>query len=175
MNKCLGHYYPFHGSVKTWLSPRLSGQTFVRYKNTLLTFFGCLFQWFFFSPDKIEPIVKVLYSSVSTISFMLPSSFNITTKNTNPWPFQNKGFKLILLGINISHLGKRKIIFKIPFLGGYVSSQEGNPPGFHEKQVTSQHIWHWQSRCDDMDKQSSGSQPQKSSKMSGKVVFGFRF
>ena len=28
-------------------------------------------------------------------------------------------------GINISHLGKRKIIFKMPFFGGYVSSLEG--------------------------------------------------
>ena len=27
--------------------------------------------------------------------------------------------------INISHLGKRKIIFKMPFLGGYISSLEG--------------------------------------------------
>ena len=31
-----------------------------------------------------------------------------------------------LQGINISHLGKRKIIFKMPFLGGYVSSLEGS-------------------------------------------------
>ena len=30
-----------------------------------------------------------------------------------------------LQGTNISHLGKWKIIFKIPFLGGYVSSLEG--------------------------------------------------
>ena len=30
-----------------------------------------------------------------------------------------------LQGINISHLGKRKIIFKMPFLGGYVNSLEG--------------------------------------------------
>ena len=30
-----------------------------------------------------------------------------------------------LQGINISHLRKRKIIFKMPFLGGYVSSLEG--------------------------------------------------
>ena len=30
-----------------------------------------------------------------------------------------------LQGINISHLGKTKIIFKMPFLGGYVSSLEG--------------------------------------------------
>ena len=27
--------------------------------------------------------------------------------------------------INISHLGKKKIIFKMPFLGGYVSFLEG--------------------------------------------------
>ena len=33
-----------------------------------------------------------------------------------------------LQGINISHLGKRKIIFKMPFLGGYVSSLKGNLP-----------------------------------------------
>ena len=33
--------------------------------------------------------------------------------------------KLTLQGINLSHLGKRKIIFKMPFLGGYVSSLEG--------------------------------------------------
>ena len=30
-----------------------------------------------------------------------------------------------LQGINISHLGKRKLIFKMDFSGGYVSSQEG--------------------------------------------------
>ena len=30
-----------------------------------------------------------------------------------------------LQGINISHLGKRKIIFNMPFFGGYVSSLEG--------------------------------------------------
>ena len=30
-----------------------------------------------------------------------------------------------LQGINISHLGKRNIIFKMPFLGRYVSSLEG--------------------------------------------------
>ena len=30
-----------------------------------------------------------------------------------------------LQGINISHLGKRKIIFKSAVLGGYVSSLEG--------------------------------------------------
>ena len=33
--------------------------------------------------------------------------------------------KITLQGINISHLGKRKIIFKMPFLGGYVSFLEG--------------------------------------------------
>ena len=32
---------------------------------------------------------------------------------------------LTLQGINISHLGKRKIIFKMPFFGGYVSFLEG--------------------------------------------------
>ena len=32
-----------------------------------------------------------------------------------------------LQGINISHLGKRKIIFKMQFLGGYVSFLEGMP------------------------------------------------
>ena len=32
---------------------------------------------------------------------------------------------ITLQGTNISHLGKRKIIFKSAFLGGYVSSQEG--------------------------------------------------
>ena len=33
--------------------------------------------------------------------------------------------KTTLQGINISYLGKRKIIFKMPFFGGYVSSLEG--------------------------------------------------
>ena len=33
--------------------------------------------------------------------------------------------KFTLQGINISHLGKRKIIFKMPFVGGYVSFLEG--------------------------------------------------
>jgi len=36
-----------------------------------------------------------------------------------------RGDETTLQGINISHLGKRKIIFKMPFLGGYVSSLEG--------------------------------------------------
>ena len=39
-----------------------------------------------------------------------------------------------LQGINISHLGKRKIIFKMPFFGGYVSSLEGNP------WITNRHV-----------------------------------
>ena len=46
-----------------------------------------------------------------------------------------------LQGINISHLGKRKIIFKMPFLGGYVSSLEGNLliiPHFLVGKT-----WHW--------------------------------
>ena len=34
--------------------------------------------------------------------------------------------RVTLQGINISHLGKRKIIFKMPFLG-FVSSLEGSP------------------------------------------------
>ena len=39
------------------------------------------------------------------------------------WVCENCG--ITLQGTNISHLGKRKIIFKMPFLGGYVSSLEG--------------------------------------------------
>ena len=38
---------------------------------------------------------------------------------------QKKYKKHTLQGINISHFGKRKIIFKMPFFGGYVSSLEG--------------------------------------------------
>ena len=46
------------------------------------------------------------------------------------WWDPNKGtLTSTLQGINISHLGKRKIIFKMPCLGGYVSSLEGNKPG----------------------------------------------
>ena len=37
-------------------------------------------------------------------------------------------FAYTLQGTNISHLGKRKIIFKMPFFGGYVSSLEGISP-----------------------------------------------
>ena len=35
-----------------------------------------------------------------------------------------------LQGTNISHFGKRNIIFKMPFFGEYVSSLEGNLPFF---------------------------------------------
>ena len=49
-------------------------------------------------------------------------------KKLNHW----KG-SLTLQGTNISHLGKRKIIFKYAFSGGYVNSLEGN----HPKKVTS--------------------------------------
>ena len=41
----------------------------------------------------------------------------------------SRSIKKSLQGINISHLRKRKIIFKSAFLGGYVSSQEGIHPG----------------------------------------------
>ena len=38
-----------------------------------------------------------------------------------------------LQGINISHLRKRKIIFKMPFLRGYVSSLEGHNTRWFQK------------------------------------------
>ena len=48
------------------------------------------------------------------------------THNDRPMMLKiSKKNSLTLQGINISHLGKRKIIFKMPFLGGYVSSLEG--------------------------------------------------
>jgi len=37
--------------------------------------------------------------------------------------------KYTLQEINISHLGKRKIIFKYAIFGGYVSFLEGKPNG----------------------------------------------
>ena len=49
---------------------------------------------------------------------------------TRQWPtpkcWKVSAFLLTLQGINISHLGKRKIIFKMQFLVGCVSSLEGN-------------------------------------------------
>ena len=41
------------------------------------------------------------------------------------WGFRLKVYRYTLQGINISHLGKRKIIFKMPFFWGYASSLEG--------------------------------------------------
>ena len=38
------------------------------------------------------------------------------------------GFFVTLQGINISHLGKREIIFKSAIFGGYISSLEGTLP-----------------------------------------------
>ena len=43
----------------------------------------------------------------------------------NPILIRFPGHETTLQGINISHLGKRKIIFKLPFFGRYVSSLEG--------------------------------------------------
>ena len=45
------------------------------------------------------------------------------------WWFRNpaKPVENTLQGINISHLGKKKIIFKMPFFGGYVGSLEKIP------------------------------------------------
>ena len=48
-------------------------------------------------------------------------------------------FLYTLQGINMSHLGKRKIIFKMPFCGGYVSSLEGNHK-LHEYWWISMHL-----------------------------------
>ena len=52
--------------------------------------------------------------------------------------------------INISHLGKSKIIFKMPFFGGYASSQEGAPsfPSYFavlklQRQFHSEVDWMW--------------------------------
>ena len=55
-----------------------------------------------------KPHVSIIFATEAT-SRIIP-----ITKKTNT-----------LQGTNISHLGKRKIIFKMPFLGGYVSSLEG--------------------------------------------------
>ena len=48
-----------------------------------------------------------------------------------------------LQGINISHLGKRKIIFKMAFLGGYVSFLEGKsfPCFVGEKKTAHGYSW----------------------------------
>ena len=43
----------------------------------------------------------------------------------NRWNMMKQYEGITLQRTNISHLGKRKIIFKSAFLGGYVSSQEG--------------------------------------------------
>ena len=45
-----------------------------------------------------------------------------------PRPCSPEVWPLTLQGINRSHLGKRKIIFKMPIFGGYVSSLEGRFP-----------------------------------------------
>ena len=74
------------------------------------------------------PIYKRYLDSISSITSLInkryPSLDYIPLIN-------NISLLYTLQGINISHLGKRKIIFKMPFLGGYVSSQEG----------TTCHIW----------------------------------
>ena len=66
-----------------------------------------------------QPFFLAGYPTAWCLTFYWPSSGNdlfcILTM------FQKK-----LQGINISHLGKRKIIFKSAIFGGYVSSLEGN-------------------------------------------------
>ena len=50
---------------------------------------------------------------------------------------------ITLQGINISHLGKRKIIFKMPFCWGYVSSLEGNHHCLLIGPYFLECVWHW--------------------------------
>ena len=88
---------------------------------------------------RIEKILKILVQP-----HMLPYIFSIwesfSKNQTNairffagerrwkffpPWEPLQKQWSFTLHGINVSHLGKRKIIFKRALVGGYVSFQEG--------------------------------------------------
>ena len=89
----------------------------------------CLVQTFhmFFPPKKLnlDPATCKNWNSRSSASGMFGSN---TSSHKGPW---NKNlnltcFLITLQGTNISHLGKRKIIFKSAIFGGYVNSLEGN-------------------------------------------------
>ena len=58
-------------------------------------------------------------------------------RKCNPNQLNIEGQQDTLQGINISHIGKRKIIFKMPFLGGYVSSLEGTMNTMNQTQTPS--------------------------------------
>ena len=63
-------------------------------------------------------------------TLFLPSNWIMSFKDQGKWNkkhFETTKCIYTLQGTKISHLGKRKILFKMPFLGGYVSSLEGIP------------------------------------------------
>ena len=78
------------------------------------------------------PLLPILTQILDT-STTNSSSFLVGTNLSWTLPGPNSSDTMIALklnvitlqGINISHLGKRKIIFKMPFFGGYASSLEG--------------------------------------------------
>ena len=66
-----------------------------------------------------------------------PSFFEVFFQSQNDIKQKNT-----LQGINISHLGKRKIIFKYALSGGYVSSLEGTSWTQNPKTDVQQHLAH---------------------------------
>ena len=71
-------------------------------------------RWGFPSPNPFETL-------------FLPSNWIMSFKDQGKWNkkhFETTKCIYTLQGTKISHLGKRKILFKMPFLGGYVSSLE---------------------------------------------------
>ena len=89
----------------------------------------------------IQPILVIKFDSISggdadgfvRVSSQLQEFFVVKSaeRNMKCKSKTNKEVKVLLTsitlqGINISHLGKRKIIFKMDFSGGYVNSLEDN-------------------------------------------------
>ena len=78
-----------------------------------------------FRPSTVLPAGLRVFLSIR--SFPSPHrGFNKSSNSARELKGQEMWWKVTLQGINIAHLGKRKIIFKIPFFWGYVSSLEGS-------------------------------------------------
>ena len=86
--------------------------------------------WWWWSPVFMAPWPHVIVPSPDVFGEAGWASWTLATWSAHEWSQKRGSWKCwfvryTLQGINISHLRKRKIIFKMPFFGGYVSSLEG--------------------------------------------------
>ena len=73
------------------------------------------FEWLKF----LKYPVDMVNTPLDILVFIMPSRF--WCYKLQWWYYISTSYRSTLQGINISHLGKRKIIFKMPCCGGYVS------------------------------------------------------